>query len=145
MYRYLCSAVALLKAELSPTFVAFLKTPTMKLNTSNWLKSLVTCFYQSPSWTTFIIPSSGHKQKHGVEASRAKIQQIYENLELDLDLKLLFMITGACYESGLCTVSTHTFCSDTYPLYEQCHSTELWPLVAPLSSFCHEIIIIYMY
>ena len=30
-----------------------------------------------------------------------KIQQIYENLELDLDLKLLFMVTGACYESGL--------------------------------------------
>ena len=52
-------------------------------------------------WTTFIIRSSGHKQKHGVEASRAKIQQIYENLELDLDLKLLFMVTGAYYESGL--------------------------------------------
>ena len=30
-----------------------------------------------------------------------KIQQMYENLELDLDLKLLFMVTGACYESGL--------------------------------------------
>ena len=50
--------------------------------------------------TTFIIRSGGHKQKHGVEASRAKIQQIYENLELDLDLKL-FMVTGAYYESGL--------------------------------------------
>ena len=30
-----------------------------------------------------------------------KIQQMYENLEFDLDLKLLFMVTGACYESGL--------------------------------------------
>ena len=30
-----------------------------------------------------------------------KIQQMYENLELDLDLKLLFMVTGAYYESGL--------------------------------------------
>ena len=30
-----------------------------------------------------------------------KIQQMYENLELDLHLKLLFMVTGACYESGL--------------------------------------------
>ena len=30
-----------------------------------------------------------------------KIQQIYENLELDLDLKLLFMVTGAYYDSGL--------------------------------------------
>ena len=30
-----------------------------------------------------------------------KIQQMYENLEPDLDLKLLFMVTGACYESGL--------------------------------------------
>ena len=30
-----------------------------------------------------------------------KIQQMYENLELDLDLKFLFMVTGACYESGL--------------------------------------------
>ena len=29
--------------------------------------------------------------------------QIYENLELDLDLKLLFMVTGAYYESGLYT------------------------------------------
>ena len=28
------------------------------------------------------------------------MQQIYENLELDLDLKLLFMVTGAYYESG---------------------------------------------
>ena len=51
--------------------------------------------------TTFIIRSSGHKQKHGVEASRAKIQQMYENLELDLDLKLLFMVTGAYYERGI--------------------------------------------
>ena len=30
-----------------------------------------------------------------------KIQQMYENLELDLDLKLLVMVTWACYESGL--------------------------------------------
>ena len=30
-----------------------------------------------------------------------KIQQMYEKLELDLDLKLLFMVTGAYYESGL--------------------------------------------
>ena len=29
-----------------------------------------------------------------------KIQQMYENFELDLNLKLLFMVTGACYESG---------------------------------------------
>ena len=29
-----------------------------------------------------------------------KIQQMYENLELDLDLKL-FMVTGAYYESDL--------------------------------------------
>ena len=30
-----------------------------------------------------------------------KIQQMYENLEFDLHLKLLFMITGDNYESGL--------------------------------------------
>ena len=30
-----------------------------------------------------------------------KIQQMYENLEFDLDLRLLFMVTGAYYESGL--------------------------------------------
>ena len=30
-----------------------------------------------------------------------KIQQMYENMELGLDLKLLFMVTGAYYESGL--------------------------------------------
>ena len=30
-----------------------------------------------------------------------KIQQMYENLEFDLDLKLLFMVTGAYYDSGL--------------------------------------------
>ena len=29
-----------------------------------------------------------------------KIQQMYENVELDLHLMLLFMVTGACYESG---------------------------------------------
>ena len=47
--------------------------------------------------------------KHfGVEARGEKIEQMYENLELDLDLKLklLFMVTGAYYESGLCTVQT---------------------------------------
>ena len=30
-----------------------------------------------------------------------KIQQIYENLEFDLELKLLFMVTGAYHASGL--------------------------------------------
>ena len=30
-----------------------------------------------------------------------KIQQMYENLEFDLHLKLLFMVTGAYYECGL--------------------------------------------
>ena len=30
-----------------------------------------------------------------------KIQQMYENLELDLHLRLLFMVTGAYCESGL--------------------------------------------
>ena len=30
-----------------------------------------------------------------------KIQQMYENLELDLNLKLLFMVTGAYYDGGL--------------------------------------------
>ena len=30
-----------------------------------------------------------------------KIQQMYENLELDLDLTLSFMVTGACYDGGL--------------------------------------------
>ena len=30
-----------------------------------------------------------------------KIQQMYENLEFDLNLKLLFMVTGAYYGSGL--------------------------------------------
>ena len=29
-----------------------------------------------------------------------KIQQMYENLEFDLNLKLLFMVAGAYYESG---------------------------------------------
>ena len=29
-----------------------------------------------------------------------KIQQMYENLKLDLSLKLLFMATGAYYESS---------------------------------------------
>ena len=39
--------------------------------------------------------SSDHKQKLWVEARRAKIQQMYENLEFDFDLKLLFIVTGA--------------------------------------------------
>ena len=30
-----------------------------------------------------------------------KVQQMYENLELDLDLKLLCMVTGTYYDSGL--------------------------------------------
>ena len=38
-----------------------------------------------------------------------KIQQMYGNLELDLDLKLLFMVTGAYYESGLFSVYTQAF------------------------------------
>ena len=63
-------------------------------------KKIVVVAVQPKVQTTFIIRSSGHKQKHGVEANRAKIRQMYENLELDLDLKLLFMVTGAYYESG---------------------------------------------
>ena len=35
-----------------------------------------------------------------------KIQQMYENLEFDLNLKLLFMATGAYCESGLCGCQT---------------------------------------
>ena len=42
-----------------------------------------------------------HKQKFQVKASWAKIQQIYENMELDLDLKLLLMFIEAYYKSGL--------------------------------------------
>ena len=34
-----------------------------------------------------------------------KIQQMYENLEFDLDLKLLFMVTEAYYESGLLSLA----------------------------------------
>ena len=41
---------------------------------------------------TFIIRSSDHKQKLRVEAGGAKIEKMYENLELDLDLKLLFLL-----------------------------------------------------
>ena len=52
---------------------------------------------------TFIIMytlDSDHKQKLWVEAGWAKIQQMYENLEHDLQLKLSFkyMVTGAYYE-----------------------------------------------
>ena len=43
----------------------------------------------------------GYKQKFQVEASWAKRQQIYENMELDPDLKLLFMLIEAYYKSGL--------------------------------------------
>ena len=50
---------------------------------------------------TFIICSSDHKQKLQVWARGTKMQQMYEKLELDLDLKLLFMVTGAYYKSGL--------------------------------------------
>ena len=39
--------------------------------------------------TNFIIRSSDHKQKLWVEARKVKIQQMYENLELDLDLTWL--------------------------------------------------------
>ena len=35
-----------------------------------------------------------------------KIQQMYENLELDLELKLLFMVSGTFYESGLLYVDS---------------------------------------
>ena len=48
-----------------------------------------------------MIRTSDHKQKLWVEARMAKIQEMYEILELDLDLKLLFMITGAYHENGL--------------------------------------------
>ena len=34
-----------------------------------------------------------------------KIQQMYENLDFDLDLKLLFMVTEAYYESGLLSLA----------------------------------------
>ena len=57
--------------------------------------------------------SSDHKQKLGVEARGAKIQQMYENMELHLDLKLSFMITGAYYKSSLWarTSFTRYWCS----------------------------------
>ena len=44
--------------------------------------------------TTFSIRSSDLKQKLRVEAREAKTQQMYEDLELGVDLKLLFMVTG---------------------------------------------------
>ena len=50
--------------------------------------------------TTFIICPSDYNQKLQVEARKAKIQQMYELSLSGLDLKLLFMVTGACYESG---------------------------------------------
>ena len=34
-----------------------------------------------------------------------KIQQMYENLEIDLHLKLLFMATGAYYDGGLLSLT----------------------------------------
>ena len=44
---------------------------------------------------------TGAYNESGLRKGWVKIQQMYENLEFDLDLKLLFMVTGACYESGL--------------------------------------------
>ena len=41
------------------------------------------------------------RNRDGLTAGGVKIQQMYENLDLDLNLKLLFMVTGAHYDSGL--------------------------------------------
>ena len=46
--------------------------------------------------------------------SWVKIQQMYENLELDLDLKLMFMVTGAYYESGLSVRSDSSVERDSF-------------------------------
>ena len=40
---------------------------------------------------------TGPEQKLWVEARNAEIQQVYENLETDRDLKLLFMAAGVYY------------------------------------------------
>ena len=45
-----------------------------------------------------------------------------ENLEFDLDLKLLFTATGACYESGIYTaiqqiIKSATILSNKYTLF----------------------------
>ena len=44
---------------------------------------------------------TGAYYESGLRKGWVKIQQIYENLEFDLDLKLSFMVAGAYYESGL--------------------------------------------
>ena len=44
---------------------------------------------------------TGACYESGLRKGWVKIQQMYENLELDLGLELLFMVTGAYYESGL--------------------------------------------
>ena len=51
--------------------------------------------------TTFIMCSSDYKQNPQVEARKAKTQQMYELSLSGLDLRLLFMVTGAYYERGL--------------------------------------------
>ena len=45
--------------------------------------------------------SSYHEQQLRDEAGKAEIQQIYENLSPDLDLKLLFMAIGAYHKSSV--------------------------------------------
>ena len=44
---------------------------------------------------------------------------MYENLECDLDLKLLFMVTGAYYERGLCHIRR------TYKIQQMYENLEL--------------------
>ena len=51
--------------------------------------------------TTFIIRSGDPKQNFWVEARGVKIQQMHGNFELYLVFKLLFIVTGKHYESGL--------------------------------------------
>ena len=59
-------------------------------------------FYVGSIQATFIIRSSDYKQRLQVEVRKAKIQQICMNFSISgLDLKSLFMVTGAYYESGL--------------------------------------------